>query len=1247
VTSDVTVPPTGGGGRVEPVGLEVEMQRSFLDYAMSVIVSRALPDVRDGLKPVHRRVLYAMYDGGYRPDRGYSKCSRVVGDVMGQYHPHGDSAIYDTLVRLAQPWAMRLPLVDGQGNFGSPGDDPPAAMRYCVTGDTRIRMADGSSVEIGRLIDGVAPNSDTDIDLKILDRNGDPVVASKLFHSGTHETLRITTDEGFSLTGTPNHPVLCLVDIAGVPTLLWKLASEISAGDRVALARGSVSPACATDRELAEAVLAGAWVSEGFVSTDRAGFNNVDPHYFDVVLAAYDLVVGGRRHTGSRTIGSGQLLYELNVEDLTAWRASKLAQVAGESREERVPEFIWRANSAVKRAFLQSLFEGGGSPALVARHTMQVSYSTRSATLAGDVQRLMLEFGVVSRLCRSADGEIKVCLTNRRDARRFSAEIGFLGCKQLELGSEPSQVPSTSTAMSSDHVPFVAEFIQAHGGLTWTDRQWLREHNVDRVDRWERDGEQIRARIGRQEVIDAVEPLVDGRYYFARVARVEDAGTAPVYSIRVDSADHSFLSDGFVSHNTECRLTPAAMEILRDIDRETVDFVPNYDQRGQEPTVLPSRFPNLLVNGGAGIAVGMATNIPPHNLVEVGRAVQWALDHPDASEDELLEACIERVQGPDFPTGALIVGRDGIEQALRTGRGSVRMRAVVEAEEDSRGRQQLVITELPYQVNPDALAAKIADLVRDGKVQGIADIKDDSSLRTGQRLVIILKRDAIAKVVLNNLYKHTQLQDSFGVNMLALVDGVPRTLNVAQMIGHYVTHQIEIVVRRTQYLLRQAQERAHILVALLKAQDRIDEVIALIRGSESADAARTGLMALLEIDEVQATAILDMQLRRLAALERQRLQDEYDELMAKIADFESILASPDRQRRIIGEELGEIVEKYGNERRSRIIAYEGDMSLEDLIAQEDVVVTITRGGYAKRTKTDLYRAQKRGGKGVMGAALRTDDIVEHFFVTSTHNWILFFTNKGRVYRAKAHELPETTRNARGQHVANVLAFQPDERIASVMDIKDYSVSPYLVLATKRGLVKKTMLSEFDSNRAGGVIALNLRDDDELIAARLVSAEDDLLLISRHAQSIRFHADDEMLRPMGRATSGVIGMRFADGDELLAMEVVRDDETDILIATDGGYAKRTKVGEYPVQGRGGKGVVTAKIVAKRGALVGALAVKVDEEIFAITSGGGVIRTRVKEVRRAGRQTMGVRLINLPEEQTVVAVALNAEAEEEEG
>jgi DNA gyrase subunit A len=696
---------------------------------------------------------------------------------------------------------------------------------------------------------------------------------------------------------------------------------------------------------------------------------------------------------------------------------------------------------------------------------------------------------------------------------------------------------------------------------------------------------------------------------------------------------------------TECRMAPLAMEMLRDIEKETVDFSPNYDGRSHEPDVLPSRFPNLLVNGQTGIAVGMATNIPPHNLREVGEGVQWYLDNYGVSDEELLEALLERIKGPDFPTSGLIVGRKGIEDAYRTGRGLITMRAVVDVEE-IQGRTCLVVTELPFQVNPDNLALKIAEQVRDGKITGIADVKDETSGRTGQRLIIVLKRDAVAKVVLNNLYKHTQLQETFGANMLALVDGVPRTLRLDQFVRYWVEHQIEVVVRRTRFLLRKAEERAHILRALLKALDAIDEVIALIRASESAAEAQQGLMRLLEIDEIQAQAILDMQLRKLAALERQQIMDEYDKLMAEIAEYNAILASPERQRAIVGEELAAIVEKYGDERRTEIIPFDGAVTYEDLVAEEDVVVTITRGGYAKRTRTDQYRAQRRGGKGVRGAQLKQDDIVDQFFVTSTHNWLLFFTNKGRVYRTKAYELPDSGRDARGQHVANLLAFQPDETIAEVLDLRNYEVAPYLVLATKQGMVKKTALTDFDSPRTGGIIAINLRDDDEVIAARLCAASDDLLMVSTGAQSIRFHADDDALRPMGRATSGVIGMRFEDGHEVLDMHVVREGtDEDVLVATEGGYAKRTPVSQYPVQGRGGKGVLTAKIVENRGRLVGALMVGPDDEVFAMTSSGGVIRTTAAEIKQSGRQTMGVRLVNLADGDVVVAVARNVESIDE--
>ena len=813
--------------RREPVDLQDEIQKSYLDYAMSVIVGRALPDIRDGLKPVHRRILYGMYDGGYRPDRGWNKCARVVGAVMGQYHPHGDSAIYDTLVRLAQPWVMRYPLVSGQGNFGSAGNDKAAAMRY-----------------------------------------------------------------------------------------------------------------------------------------------------------------------------------------------------------------------------------------------------------------------------------------------------------------------------------------------------------------------------------------------------------------------------------TECKMAPLAMEMVRDITENAVDFKPNYDGKESEPVVLPSRFPNLLVNGSTGIAVGMATNIPTHNLREVASAVQWSLEHPDARPEELLEAALERVQGPDFPNGALVVGRRGIEDAYRTGRGSVIMRAVVDIEEDRAGRTSLVITELPHMVNPDNLALKVAELVTTGKLNGIADIRDDSSARTGQRLVIVLKRDAQPRVVLNNLYKHTQLQDTFGCNMLALVDDVPRTLRLDQFISFWIGHQIEVIQRRTQHRLDDAQARAHIYRGLVIALDQLDEVIALIRRSPSTDDARAGLITLLEIDELQANAILDMQLRRLAALERQRIIDQLAEYERIIADLIDILARPERQRKIISDELAEIVEKYGDERRTKIIAADGDLSNEDLIPDSEVVVTITRGGYAKRTNTDLYRVQKRGGKGVRGATLRTDDEVDHLFVTTNHHWILFFTNKGRVYRAKVWQLPEAGRDARGGHVAGLLSFMPDEEIAQVLAIRDYSAAPYLLLGTKRGLVKKTALAAYDSPRQAGIIAVNFREeDDELIGAELCGPDDEVLLISRKGQSIRFPASDSELRPMGRATSGVTGMKFRPGDELLSMSVIRAgveaDERYVFTVTDGGFAKRTHVFEYRQQGRGGLGIKAMKLNEDRGSLVGGLVVTDNDEVIAIKASGQITRSAVAEVPVKGRDTMGVRFVGVGENDSVVVIALNPE------
>ena len=798
--------------RVAHTDIQKEMRQSYLDYAISVIVERALPDVRDGMKPVHRRIVYAMYDGGYRPDRGYSKCARPVADVMGNYHPHGDAAIYDSLVRMAQPWSMRYTLVDGQGNFGSAGDDPPAAMRY-----------------------------------------------------------------------------------------------------------------------------------------------------------------------------------------------------------------------------------------------------------------------------------------------------------------------------------------------------------------------------------------------------------------------------------TECRMMPLAMEMVRDIDKDTVDFVPNYDGRTQEPTVLPARFPNLLANGSSGIAVGMATNIPPHNMRELAEGVHWTLDHPEASREELLNALIGIIKGPDFPTGATILGHKGIEQAYRTGRGLITMRAVVNTEE-IKGRMCLVVTELPYQVNPDRLAASIREGVRDGKIQGIADMRDETSGRTGQRLVLVLKRDAVPKVVLNNL----------------------RTLSLDAFIRHWVNHQLEVIERRTRYLKREAEERDHILQGLLKAMDAIDEVIRLIRSSQGREDARPKLMEFLDIDQVQADAILSMQLVRLANMERQKIIDEHEELMRKIADYNDILAKPERQRTIVGDELDEIVAKYGDERRTKILPYSGEMNVEDLIAEENVVVTVTHSGFIKRTKANEYRAQHRGGKGIKGAKLREDDVVDHFFLTSTHNWLLFFTNKGRVYRIKAYELPEGSRDSKGQHVANLLQFGPGETIQTVLSIPNYEVAKYLVLATRTGKVKKTALAEYDSPRQGGLIAVRLAADeetgeptDELIGAALCNAADDIILVSKQGMSLKFVADNDQLRPMGRQTAGVQGMKFRGDDELLAMDVVPEDsKQDLLVVTNEGFAKRTAISEYRLQGRNGFGVKAVQLAEGRGSLVGALIVSEDDQVMAIMKSGKVIRSNVTEVKRTGRTTQGVTLAKPDKGDEIISIARNEETGEDE-
>ena len=1232
-----------GGGNIEPRGLEEEMRTAYLDYAMSVIVGRALPDVRDGLKPVHRRVLYAMNELGLGPTRSYAKCAKIVGEVMGNYHPHGDSAIYDALVRMAQDFSMRNELVDGQGNFGSVDDDPAAAMRYCVAGDTRVRTRSGT-VRIDAISPDAKPNSDTPVDIEVLDRLGRPVRASVLFHSGEHPTLRLRTTEGYELTGTANHPVLCLVDMAGVPLLMWKLLEEVRTGERVLLHRATrVADEALDDSARSLALLAGAFVSEGWFGRRRAGFNNVDRDFFDAVIGAYDRVIGGPRYVNSRAIRSGSLCHELDIQNLAALRASPLSELEGlASERKRAPEFVWAAGSAFKRVFLRALFEGDGSCSLLPRRTVQISYSTRSPELAGDVQQLLLEFGVISRLSRSARGEIKVVITNRRDARLFAERVGFFGAKQTKLEQILAEIPLRSRALSRDHVPHLADYIRSEGGATYSERDWLRRHNVDRIERWESSSMAILERISSQEVRDVVAPLVTGDYYYAKVASVEQAGVQPVYSLRVDSDDHSFLTNGFVSHNTEARLARIATEMLRDLDMDTVDFAPNYDGSRREPLVLPARFPNLLVNGSSGIAVGMATNIPPHNLREVIDATIAYIDDPEIETAGLMRY----VTGPDFPTGGIILGHGGIKDAYETGRGRVRIQARAHVEPLKQGKEAIVVTELPFMVKKGGdggLISKIADLVHDKRIAEISDLRDESDKR-GMRLVIELKRDAIPKVVLNKLYKHTPMQSTFGVNMVALVDNVPRTLNLRAVIHNYVAHQREVIVRRTKHELAEKEARAHILEGLLVALENLDAIIELIRGSRDRDAAREQLVERFELSHIQASAILDLRLSQLTALEADAIKQEHADVTERIAELRAILGDETRVLAVIKEELSEIAERFGDERRTEISHSEDEIDIEDLIADQQMVITITHSGYVKSLPLATYRQQQRGGRGVTGMEMKDGDYIEHLFVCSSHDYLLFFSNRGKVYRSKVYELPEASRTAKGRALVNILPLREGERIQAVVSTRDFNETKYLVFATKSGTVKKTEFQAYNTPiKADGIIAIKIRDDDELLAVRAVDPNDEIIMVSKAGLTVRFAESDA--RAMGRDTTGVRGMDVGKG-EVIAMDVARDD-MDLLVVTENGYGKRTQIAQYRKTNRGAKGVKTIGLTERKGGLAGALVVREHQELVFISVGGMVQRTSAAGISQQGRSATGVRAMNLKDDDLVSAVALVVDAGEGNG
>jgi DNA gyrase subunit A len=1220
---------------VLPISLHDEMENSFLDYAMSVIMSRALPDVRDGLKPVHRRIIWDMEEQGFRPDRGHVKCARVSGDTMARFHPHGDGAIYDALVRMAQPFSLRHPLIDFHGNYGSP-DFGPAASRYCVTGDTLVRLADGSSIRMDELVD--APlDSDVDLDVDVLDRDGKPVHASRGFNSGLHPTKRITTAAGFSLRGSHNHLVLCLVPVAGVPMFQWLQLDEITDGTVVCVARNAWMDVVPTARESMLGVLAGAWVSEGWASQGRAGFNNTDQAFFDDVVYAYDQIVGGARYVSDRqTRVDRKRIFELDIHNMAHFNDSPLADLVGKGAADKfIPACVWQGGWGVKRSFLMACFEGDGGPR-VAHDGFTIQYTTYSERLGRELQELLAEFGVVATRKQytrpSGAIEQRLIISGLRNVTAFADRIGFLATKQAKLRSLISHAPQRPHRLSSDHVPFVADFVRSElpFDTRGSGRKWLTTHNFDRVERWESERLRIIDRIKDDEILATILPVMDSGYRFERVTSIVDEAPAVVYSIRVDSDDHSFLAGGFVNHNTECRLHPLAMQLLADIDEDTVDMVPNYDGTTEEPIVLPARFPNLLVNGSQGIAVGMATNIPPHNLGEVIDAVLHVIDHPDATPDDLMQF----VKGPDFPTGASILGRAGIIDAYRTGRGSVKMRATANIEEGKNGRYEIVVTELPYQTSCSAIALRIQDLVDGGDLDGIADVNDASS-GGKTNLIITLKRDANANVVKNNLFKLTQLQSTFSINMVALVDGVPRQINLRDALVAYVRHQVEVITRRSQYRLDKARRREHILEGRIKALDVIDQIIALIRSSDDAAAARESLMAApYEFSEVQANDILDMQLRQLTRLSRLDLETELGDVRSNIIDLQDILDNPERLNSVIREEITAIRDEFATPRVCQLTYDDGEMSIEDLVDDKELVIVMTQAQYVKAVPAASFKTQGRGGRGVSGGKLKVDDIVRHVIFTTAHAHLLFFSNRGKVYRLRALDIPERERTAKGMPIVNLLPLQADEKIQAIIDTRDFAGERFLFFATKQGTVKKTAFDAYDSSRRDGLIAINLRGDDELVRVIETSGSDDIFMVSRRGMTIRFAEDG--VRPMGRTAGGVRGMRLRADDAVVSVDVARDD-TAILILTEAGFGKRTQLERFNAQARGGQGVRGIRLTGKKGEVVAAFMVGLDDEIVAVSNNGITIRMEVRSISSQGRDATGVRVMNLDDGDVVGSVA----------
>ncbi len=1236
--------------------IESEMKRAFIDYSMSVIMSRALPDIRDGLKPVHRRILYAMHDMGLTHDKPYKKSARVVGETLGKYHPHGDQAVYDSMVRMAQDFSLRYPLIEGQGNFGSVDGDSAAAMRYCVTGDTLVPTDNG----ILEIKDISSTENEEIIDLNISNYQNEEKKAAKFFNSGKHITIYLKTNQGYELEGSYNHPILTWEydKNNGGPYFKWKLLENISKDDFVVINRKSsifnkkdldlkkfyptlnskmkkIGLPSKMNSELA--FLLGALVSEGSFHNNQILFNNSNYEFYNKVKKA---VVNQFK---------GIILYERKLRKSHCFELSIYYKIVVRfleniglknvtSKDKEIPFTILQSKKEFLSSFLSGLFEGDGSVIykIDKRHSgkgIELTYNSKSKKLINQLKIVLLNFGIITTnpYIDKRNNCIKLIISDVSNIRKFKTYINFSCSRKKQILDKITKINSNRMS-KNDFIPFITNYLKRK-----YNNVFFQKFNLDRYNNLSKNYKNIIKLIDQKDK-NLIDYLLKNNYFFNQVKDIKPTNKQKtVYSLKVDSECHSFTANGFINHNTEARMSKISKLMLQDIEKGTVEWIDNFDASLKEPVMLPAKLPNLLINGASGIAVGMATNMAPHNINEVIDGTIRTIDNPEISNMELMETII----GPDFPTAGIIYGKGGILSAYTSGKGILKIRAKTHIE--GKDRKKIIITELPYMVNKSKLLINIAELVKSKKIDGISDLRDESD-RKGMRIVIELKRDAIEDVVLNQLFGHTDLQTSFGILNLAIVDGEPKILTLKDIIQYYIEFRVLVITRRTTYDLNKAKEKIHILEGILIALRNIDEVINIIRSCREVEEAKNRLMERFGLSGKQTKAILDMRLQKLTGMEIQGVEKDFNETKQVIEGLEWLLSDKQNILNEIKRELLEIKEQFGDERKTEIVEGEIDIEIEDLIPVQDVVITISDSGYIKRIPCETYKTQRRGGKGLIGMQTKEEDIVVDSFITSTHDYIMFFTNHGKAFWLKGYKIPEGGRHSKGKAIVNLLPrLEKGEYVETAIPVHEFDDQHYLIFSTRKGIIKKTQLPAYSNVRVNGIRAIKLDEDDELISTKLSDGSQTIMIATANGQACRFN--EKEVRPMGRVTHGVIGIRLDSGDKVVSMAVVGE-EGNLLTITENGFGKRSPIKDYRKTHRGSKGVRTIITNERNGKVIYVREVTDEDEIMLTSKDGMMVRVPLRDIRIQGRNTMGVRIMRLNEGDKVVSVAKIMENESEE-